>query len=172
MIHLVLTQDDEFSSLRKPCTLVTEFDESLRRLVNDMWDTMYAAWGVGLAATQIGSTKRVAVIDVLQSESSNRRLVLVNPRIEEFRGEQTGDEGCLSMPGLHWPITRANLVAFTFQDVSGKFHTMKAKGLFARAVQHECDHLNGVLCNSLATSKPGISGTGPIPSAPAQRDEA
>jgi peptide deformylase len=144
----LLTQDGEFSPLRKPGVEVMEFDDSLRKLVADMWDTMYAERGVGLAASQIGSSLRVAVIDVLQTANSNRRLVMVNPRIESFRGEQTGDEGCLSMPGLRWQITRAAWVDVTYQDLRGLEHRMAARGLFARAVQHECDHLNGVLCNS------------------------
>lgn len=148
MIRKILTQDDEFSPLRKPCAEVVEFDQSLRQLVTDMWDTMYSSRGLGLAATQIGSSLRVAVVDVPQNENSNRRLALVNLHIDEFRGEQTGNEGCLSMPGRSWPITRSNRVSFRFQDVTGKAHLMIAKGLFARAIQHECDHLNGILCNS------------------------
>jgi peptide deformylase len=154
VIKPILTQDDEFGILRKPCTEVAAFDQALRGLVADMWDSMYAAHGVGLAATQIGSSLRVAVIDVLQTENSNRRLVLVNPRIAEFRGEQTSDEGCLSMPGLRWPITRAASVIVTFQEIAGRQKTITALGLFARAVQHECDHLDGVLCNSKAIPQP------------------
>lgn len=146
----ILAQDDEFCDLRKPCNPVTSFDENLRSLVDDMWDSMYAARGVGLAATQIGATARVAVIDTLQTPKSNRRLVLVNPQITFSGGEQTSEEGCLSMPGLRWPITRAQCVTVEFYDLCGEHQVLTARNLLARAIQHECDHLNGVLCNSLA----------------------
>jgi peptide deformylase len=144
----ILTQDDEFNSLRKSCLSVESFDQSLWDLVDDMWDSMYAARGVGLAATQIGSSLRVAVIDTAQRSSSHRRLVLVNPRIEAFYGEQVQEEGCLSMPGLRWPIPRAAAVLVNFQGLNGKWLTLRARDLLARAIQHECDHLNGILCNS------------------------
>jgi peptide deformylase len=149
-IRKILTQDDEFNTLRKPCIEVVSFDKELRDLVEDMWDTMYAARGVGLAATQIGSSLRVAVIDTLQRPSTHRHLVIINPSILEFRREQTAEEGCLSMPGLHWPITRAASVTVQFRGLSGRLRKMGAGGLLARAIQHECDHLNGILCNSLA----------------------
>lgn len=150
MVKAILTQKDEFADLRKPCVEVVSFDESLRVLVDDMWDSMYAARGVGLAATQIGSPLRVAVIDVLQNENSNRRLVLVNPQITEFDGIQTGEEGCLSMPGLRWEIPRAEWVHVVFQDMRGRKRGRIGRGLLARAIQHECDHLDGILCNSRA----------------------
>lgn len=150
LIRNILTQKDEFGILHKSCAEVTEFGDGLLELVTDMWDSMYAAGGVGLAATQIGSSLRVAVIDTLRTSNSYRNLVMVNPHIEEFSGKQTADEGCLSMPGLRWPITRAETVTVTYQDVKGKKHGRSARGLLARAIQHECDHLNGVLCNSLA----------------------
>lgn len=151
-IKSILKQDAESSSvLNHPCRSVTEFNAELRQLVEDMWDSMYAARGMGLAATQIGSDLRVAVIDTPQSVNSHRHLVLINPIIEQVCGEQIGEEGCLSMPGMRWNIPRAMEVVFTYQDLDEKTHTRKARGLFARAVQHECDHLNGVLCNSHAT---------------------
>lgn len=152
MIKPILTQDDEFNGLRAPCISVLNFGDELRALVTDMWDSMYRAHGVGLAATQIGSSWRVAVIDTLQRENSNRRLVLINPRITYAAGEQTGEEGCLSMPGLRWPITRADVVTVEFQDIAGKPQKLNARGLLARAVQHECDHLDGILCNSRANA--------------------
>jgi peptide deformylase len=150
VIREILTQDDEFNVLRKPCVSVERFDEELRTLVRDMWDSMYAARGVGLAATQIGSSMRVAVIDTIQGENSHRRLVLVNPRIISSEGEQTGEEGCLSMPGLRWPITRAQSVLVEYEDINGICRRLRGRDLLARAIQHECDHLDGVLCNSKA----------------------
>ena len=171
MIKPILKQYDEFGILRKPCVEVSVFDEALRELVCDMWDSMYAAHGVGLAATQIGSSLRVAVIDTLQTRNSNRNLVLVNPRIEATGGEQTAEEGCLSMPGLRWPITRAQVVSVKFQGLNGQSQTLRARDLLARAVQHECDHLDGVLCNSKANAdhEPTDGGPGPIP--PGQSSE-
>jgi peptide deformylase len=146
----ILTQADEFSTLRVPCVPVEVFDGNLRNLVEDMWDTMYAANGLGLAATQIGSSLRVAVIDTIRKSSSNRGLVMVNPQINGSEGEQTGPEGCLSMPGLNWSITRARVVSVTFQALNGQKRSIRAKDLLARCVQHECDHLDGILCNSKA----------------------
>lgn len=168
MIRPILRQNDQSNSLYEPCETVEKFDEALENLVADMWDTMYAAGGVGLAATQIGSRFRVAVIDTLQTESSNRRLVLVNPRISESRGDQTGNEGCLSMPGLAWSITRAEWVNVLYQDLRGRTHGRTARGLFARAVQHECDHLDGVLCYSRAKPMAGE----PIPLDVSRSNEA
>jgi peptide deformylase len=163
VIKKILTQDDEFNALRKPCVMVEKFDQTLRELVADMWDSMYAARGVGLAATQIGARLRVAVIDTKQTPNSHRHLVLINPTIKAFDGEQTDEEGCLSMPGLRWPITRAAFVLVSFQGLNGQPRILRAKGLLARAVQHECDHLNGVLCNSKANTV--LAG-----SAPSHRD--
>jgi peptide deformylase len=156
MIKPILTQDDEFGPLRQPCVAVEVFDAALHALVEDMWDSMYAARGVGLAATQIGSSLRVAVIDTLQRSSSHRRLVLVNPRIEAFAGEQTALEGCLSMPGRRWPIPRWAAVLVTFQALNGQPRTLRTKDLLARAVQHECDHLDGILCNSRYSPEPRV----------------
>lgn len=125
MIRKILTQGDEFSPLRKPCVHVKEFDPELTSLVVDMWDTMYSAHGLGLAATQIGSSLRVAVVDVPQNENSNRRLALVNLHIEEFRGEQTGSEGCraafLHRQGdahLVTPVLVSRDSEFEFEDFS------------------------------------------------------
>jgi peptide deformylase len=151
MIIPILTQDHEHAAvLRTPTKDVESFDEELRDLVADMWDSMYAANGVGLAATQIGSVLRVAVIDVLGTEASKRRLVLVNPVIEWHDGQENAVEGCLSMPGKSWPIVRAYTVSLTHQSMDGLEYRKICRGLLARAVQHECDHLDGILCNSRA----------------------
>jgi peptide deformylase len=149
-IHRIRTQEEEFGLLRTPCGRVVEFDQALRDLVRDMWDSMYAARGVGLAAPQIGSSLRVAVIDTLWRPNSNRRLVLINPKITASAGEQIQSEGCLSMPGLNWPIPRAETVTVVYQDLSGLRCTLTSRSLLARAIQHECDHLDGVLCSSKA----------------------
>lgn len=147
----ILTQDEERSVLRAPpCARVEEFGPSLLALVDDMWNSMYAACGVGLAAPQLGVPLRVAVIDTIQRSSSYRRLVLVNPLIEAFEGEQIAPEGCLSMPGLRWQIPRAARVKVTFQALNGQWQIVRARDLLARCVQHECDHLDGILCNSKA----------------------
>lgn len=150
----ILMQSEE-NDLRKECATVTVFDAKLRALLDDMWDSMYSTkTGVGLAATQIGVFQRVAVIDVIRSERSHRRLELVNPRIVSSEGEQTGKEGCLSIPGQHWDITRAMWVKVEYQDANGNRLTMATKGLLARAIQHECDHLNGILCITHAKVDP------------------
>lgn len=150
-IRQILTQDSEHKArLHTPTRLVTSFDDNLDDLIEDMWDSMYAFRGVGLAATQIGSNLRVCVIDTIQRASSKRNLVMVNPQILSFSGEIVEEEGCLSMPGLRWDIPRAKEVRVEFQDAAGRIQQLRGKGLLARAIQHECDHLDGLLCNSRA----------------------
>jgi peptide deformylase len=132
--------------LRNPGKPVTEFGPELAKLVEDMAETMYAAPGVGLAATQIGEPVRVFVIDIATGEDEPSDLrVFVNPEILERTGEQTWEEGCLSFPGIHEEIQRAERVRVRAQDVTGKYFELEADGLLSVAIQHEYDHLDGKL---------------------------
>src|SRR5579862_5552928 len=125
---------------------ITEFDTpELHQLVESMFESMYAAKGVGLAAPQIGVGKRLAVIDVTTGEDPAQKIVLINPRLVAREGAQTGEEGCLSLPTFREPVTRANKVTVRAFDVKGVEFEMTGEDLLARAFQHETDHLNGTL---------------------------
>src|SRR5246127_3024961 len=123
--------------LEKKAATVTKFDEELKKLVDDMFESMYAAHGVGLAAPQIGISKRVAVIDVTFKEDPKAKLVLVNPEIIGREGRQTSKEGCLSLPDFHENVTRANVVTVRAQDVEGNWFEKTGDDLLARALLHE-----------------------------------
>ena len=132
--------------LRDPGQPVTEFGPELQQLVDDMAETMYAAPGVGLAATQIGEAKRLFLIDVATGDDEPSDLrVFVNPEIIERNGEVRWEEGCLSVPGVHEEIDRAERVKVRAQDRDGKPFELEADGLLAIAIQHENDHLDGKL---------------------------
>ncbi|MBX3275253.1 MAG: peptide deformylase [Sandaracinaceae bacterium] len=132
--------------LREPGKPVTEFGPQLAKLVEDMAETMYAAPGVGLAAPQIGESVRVFVIDVATAEDAPSDLrVFVNPEIVERQGVQCWEEGCLSFPGVHEEIERAERVKVTARTVTGEAFELEADGLLAVAIQHENDHLDGKL---------------------------
>ena len=131
--------------LEKPGETVTRFDDELRKLVEDMFESMYAAHGVGLAAPQIGISKRLAVIDVSFKEDPKARLVLVNPEIIRTEGKQRGSEGCLSLPEFREEVTRPLRVTVRAQDAGGKHFETTGEELLARALVHETDHLNGKL---------------------------
>ena len=131
--------------LEKPAEKVIDFDEALRKLVEDMFESMYAAHGVGLAAPQIGIPKRVAVIDVSFKEDPKAKLVLVNPEIIRTDGKQRGSEGCLSLPEFREEVTRPLRVIVRAQDAHGKHFETTGEELLARALMHETDHLNGKL---------------------------
>ena len=126
--------------LRKKCKAVTEVTDKIRELVEDMIDTMYEAEGVGLAAPQVGILKRIVVIDV-----GDGLIELINPEIYEEDGSQTGNEGCLSLPGLCGVVTRPMVVKVKAQNRDGKWCLYKGEGLKARCFCHEIDHLEGVL---------------------------
>ena len=130
-------------TLRKVCRKQEKFDLRLAILLKDMADTMYKAEGVGLAAPQVGILRRVCVVDVTEDHSGLRELV--NPEILETDGEQTGREGCLSVPGRQGVVTRPRRVKVAYQDRHGNPKTMEAEGFEARAVCHELDHLDGRL---------------------------
>jgi peptide deformylase len=132
--------------LEKKSADITEFDTAdLHKLVEDMFDSMYAAKGVGLAAPQIGIGKRVAVIDTTVGEDAGQKLVLINPEIIGKEGSQTGEEGCLSLPTFRETVTRAKKVTVRAFDPAGKPFEMTGEDLLARAFLHETDHLNGTL---------------------------
>jgi peptide deformylase len=125
---------------------IAEFDTpELRDLIADMWETMYAAKGVGLAAPQIGLSKRLSVIDTSVGEREEAKIVIINPEIILKEGSQTGEEGCLSIPGFREPVTRAQTVRVRAQNEKGETVEYDGEELLARALQHEIDHLNGIL---------------------------
>jgi peptide deformylase len=131
--------------LEKPAAPVTAFDEELQKLVEDMFESMYAAHGVGLAAPQIGISKRLAVIDTSFKEDPDAKLVLANPEIIHTEGRHTQNEGCLSIPDFRESVTRPRKVTIRAQDVNGKVFEKTGEELLARAFLHETDHLNGKL---------------------------
>ena len=126
--------------LRERARPVEVFDDALERLAADMIETMHDAPGVGLAAPQVGRSIRLVVFDVGEGPQA-----LVNPVLSGFAGEQTGEEGCLSIPGLYLPVTRAMRVTCDAQDVRGRSLRLEGEGLLARVFQHEVDHIDGVL---------------------------
>jgi len=132
--------------LEKQAETITEFDTpELHRLVDDMFESMYAAHGVGLAAPQIGISKRIAVIDVTFKEDPDAKLVLINPEIINLEGKISESEGCLSIPEFRENVTRAKKATVRAQNAKGEFWEKTGEELLARAFQHEIDHLNGKL---------------------------
>jgi peptide deformylase len=131
--------------LEKPSAAVTKFDDELRKLVDDMFESMYAAHGVGLAAPQIGIAKRIAVIDVTFKEDPDAKIVLVNPEIVHVEGRLTSNEGCLSLPDFREKVTRPRKVTARAQNLNGETFEVTGEELLARALLHETDHLNGKL---------------------------
>ncbi|MEK6286123.1 MAG: peptide deformylase [Acidobacteriota bacterium] len=131
--------------LTKLAEEVTEFDENLRKLVDDMFETMYGAPGVGLAAPQVGVLKRLFVMDCSTGKDKKQKAVLINPVIETEEGEQIGDEGCLSFPGMFLEIKRPQRVVVRARDTDGSEMTLDVMDLQARCVSHETDHLDGEL---------------------------
>ena len=131
--------------LETPAAPVTVFDDELGILVDNMFESMYEAHGVGLAAPQIGISKRLAVIDVTFKEDPDAKLVLVNPQIIHKEGKQAQSEGCLSVPDFRETVTRAKKVTIRAQDLHGKWYEKTGEELLARAFSHEIDHLDGNL---------------------------
>jgi peptide deformylase len=131
--------------LERPTQPVEKFDGELEALVADMFESMYAANGVGLAAPQIGIGKRLTVIDVSNGKNPEAKIVCANPEIIHSEGEQREEEGCLSLPGFRAHVLRPQFVTVRAQDSSGREFEMRGEGLLARAFCHEIDHLNGVL---------------------------
>ena len=143
MIYPIVKYGDPV--LEKPAAPVEVFDGELRKLLDDMFESMYAAHGVGLAAPQIGISRRIAVIDVSFKEDPEAKLVLVNPQIIHTEGKQKGSEGCLSIPDFREPVTRPMRVTVRAQDATGKWFEKTGEEMLARAFMHETDHLNGRL---------------------------
>ena len=142
-IHEVLKWPEPVLSKRgEP---VTVFDAKLKQLVEEMFDSMYAAQGIGLAAPQIGISQRLTVIDCSFKKKPEEKIVLINPEIIDRKGKQVEEEGCLSLPEIREKVTRAEWVKVRAQDVTGKWFEAEGTELLARAMQHEIDHLDGVL---------------------------
>src|SRR5699024_9534297 len=135
----LITRGDE--CLRKKCKEIKSISPRIRILAEDMLDTMYAANGVGLAAPQVGILKRMVVIDV----DGEHPYILINPEILETSGEQTGYEGCLSVPGKSGIVTRPNYAKVRATGLDGKEFILEGEELLARAICHECDHLDGII---------------------------
>lgn len=132
--------------LEKPCAPVTDFNsKELQELVDGMFETMYAAKGVGLAAPQVGVSQQLTVIDVSAGEDPAQKLVLINPEIVAKEGSQTGEEGCLSIPGFREDVTRAMKATVRAKNLQGEDIEITGEELLARAMQHEIDHLHGIL---------------------------
>jgi len=131
--------------LTKRADEVTEFDDKLCKLVDDMFETMYGAPGVGLAAPQIGVLRRLFVMDCGGGKNKKQKLVLINPVIEVEEGEQVGDEGCLSFPGLYLEVKRPQRLVVNALDIDGTPFSLDVMDLEARCVSHETDHLDGEL---------------------------
>ena len=140
-IHSIIHLPD--ARLRAPTDIITVFDANLQQLIDDMFETMYAAKGIGLAAPQIAINKKLAVIDVSNDKSST--LCLVNPEIMAKRGEVLLEEGCLSVPGVYDKAPRALWVKLSALDRYGQPYAIEAEGLLAHCIQHEIDHLHGKL---------------------------
>jgi peptide deformylase len=131
--------------LRRPTVVVESFDEALARLVRDLAETMHVAPGVGLAAPQVGVGHRVAVVDVAPGTPDSKLHVFVNPRIVESEGRESGEEGCLSIPGLAEKVDRPRRIRVAAANAEGEPFELEAEGFLARVVCHEIDHLDGVL---------------------------
>ena len=131
--------------LERPAEPVTEFDNELRTLVDDMFESMYAAKGIGLAAPQIGVPKRLTVIDLSFQKNPEEKIVLINPEIIFREGKQYEEEGCLSLPEIREKVSRAAKVKVKAQNANGEWFEIDGEELLARAFQHEIDHLDGVL---------------------------
>ena len=144
-VRQIRTIGDEI--LTKPCRFVEKIDDRILKILDDMAETMYASDGVGLAAPQIGVLRNLVVLDVGEGLTE-----LINPEILETSGEQTGSEGCLSVPGKFGEVTRPMHVVVKAQNREGKWMRYEGSELFARCVCHEVDHLSGKLFVSLATS--------------------
>ncbi|MFU8780214.1 MAG: peptide deformylase [Kiritimatiellia bacterium] len=150
--------------LRAKAIPVEKVDDGIRALVKDMLASMYASEGVGLAAEQIGRTEAVCIIDVPKEEACGVKmpLVVINPVIRELEGQQCGPEGCLSFPGIYVQVKRADKAIVDYMDLDGKPATVEAKGLLSRALQHEIDHLNGVLLIDKMTAVQKVAHAGKL----------
>ena len=131
--------------LEKPSKTITQFDAELEELAEDMFATMYAAQGIGLAAPQVGKNIRLTVVDVTSGKNPEAKIVLVNPEIIHGEGEKREEEGCLSIPGFRGYVVRPQFVTIKAQNLKGEPFEIRGEDLLARAFCHEIDHLNGIL---------------------------
>jgi peptide deformylase len=131
--------------LEKPTKPVAAFDEQLAELAEDMFATMYAAQGIGLAAPQIGKSIRMTVVDVTGGKNPEAKIVLINPQLIHAEGEKREEEGCLSIPGFRGYVVRPQFVTVRAQNLQGEFFEIRGEDLLARAFCHEIDHLDGIL---------------------------
>lgn len=138
LLPILRYPDERLRTVARP---IATIDDGIRRLAADMAETMYAAPGIGLAATQVDAHVRLVVIDV--SEDRSGLLTLINPRITASGGDQVGEEGCLSVPGIYDEVERAAWVTLEYLDLDSKLQTLNAEGLLAVCIQHELDHLTG-----------------------------
>tara|TARA_B110000211_G_C14048213_1_gene539988 strand:+ start:40 stop:558 length:519 start_codon:yes stop_codon:yes gene_type:complete len=143
-MHKILTEPDPI--LRKKCTSLEKVDDNLRNLMRDMLETMYKAPGIGLAAIQIGILKRLVVIDIAKENEKKNPLFLVNPEIISLsKNTSIYEEGCLSLPGQYAEVERPAECQIKYLDFYGKIKELKTEGILATCIQHEIDHLNGIL---------------------------
>ena len=131
--------------LDTPGDHVMEFDDDLKQLVSDMFETMYAAPGVGLAAVQVGISKRLFVMDCTGGKDPSQRITLINPEVLRVEGTQNGEEGCLSFPGIFTPVERNLRAVVRAQDVNGEYFELDGMELTARCMLHETDHCDGIV---------------------------
>lgn len=132
--------------LRQPAKRVAKVNDEIRQLARDMLATMYSSDGIGLAAPQVGVHKRIIVVDTAPDQEQHPPLILINPEIQEWGGEIVLDqEGCLSIPGVYCDVKRYDEIVLSFKDETGRPRRIRASGLLARVIQHEIDHLDGVL---------------------------
>ena len=131
--------------LDTPADPVSEFDDKLKQLVNDMFETMYAAPGVGLAAVQVGIAKRLFVMDCSGGKDPEARIALINPEVLAAEGDQNGEEGCLSFPGIFTPVERSLRAVVRARDVNGNEFEIDGEELTARCMLHETDHCDGIV---------------------------
>ncbi|HEY4048623.1 MAG TPA: peptide deformylase [Acidobacteriaceae bacterium] len=143
MVHPIVKFPDPI--LQRPSEPVTQFDGDLETLIDDMFESMYDAHGIGLAAPQIGVPKRITVIDLSFKKDPQEKIVLINPEIMVREGKQYEEEGCLSLPDIREKVSRAAKVKIRAQDAKGDWFEREADDLLARAFQHEIDHLDGIL---------------------------
>jgi peptide deformylase len=140
--------------LRQKAELVTDFGSELQGLVQDMMDTIVGQEGVGLAATQLGESKRVILLNLPREDQDSLMILMNNPEILDSGGESEFEEGCLSVPGIREVVKRPEWLQLRYQDLKGKQHEIRADGIMARVVQHEMDHLDGILfVDRISTSR-------------------
>jgi peptide deformylase len=132
--------------LRQPSKRISQVNQEVRDLIRQMLQTMYSADGIGLAAPQVGVNKQLIIVDIHPEEAANPPLILMNPVIREFGDDvELGQEGCLSIPGVYLDVKRPEMIELSYKDEQGRPQTLFASGLLSRAIQHEIDHLKGVM---------------------------